>query len=327
MTTTERTDDACTEPQIITLGETMAVFASERVGPLWPGSTLRVSIAGAESNVAIGAARLGARSAWIGRVGADEFGTLILRQLRAEGVDDRFVVRDPAAPTGVMFKHRRTMATTAVTYRRAGSAGSRLAPEDIDEHTIGIAEVLHVTGITPALSASARSAVFDAVDTARSAGTLVSFDPNHRSQLWDDEEALHVYTDLTRRCDVLLAGEDEAAMLAGAAEPATMAAHLRRFGPSTVIIKRGAHGIVADVDGTLTVVPAVPVDVVDPVGAGDAFAAGYLTAVVRGADPATALEVGVRLGAWSVGAEGDWEGLPTWAEQSMFATSSDNVSR
>jgi len=144
---------------LVTLGETMALFTADRVGPLRHATTMRVGIAGAESNVAIGVRRLGHPAAWIGRVGSDELGQLVLGRLRAERVEVDAAVVDPEAPTGLMVKEHRTADLARVVYYRRGSAGSRLAPGDLDEARIRGARVLHLTGITPALSASARSDV------------------------------------------------------------------------------------------------------------------------------------------------------------------------
>jgi len=157
--------EATTTPALVTLGETMALFASDRVGPLRYAATMRVGIAGAESNVAIGVRRLGHPAAWIGRVGSDELGHLVLGRLRGERVDVEAAVVDQDAPTGLMVKEHRTADLTRVVYYRRDSAGSRLQPGDLDEARIRAARVLHLTGITPALSATARAAVHAAAET------------------------------------------------------------------------------------------------------------------------------------------------------------------
>ncbi len=168
---------------VVTLGETMALFRPDAVGSLAQVNEFGLSIGGAESNVAIGVARLGGRAAWIGRVGADGLGARIVRELHAERLGVHAIV-DDGARTGLMVKERRTPASTSVSYYRSGSAGSRLEPGDLDAELIRSARVLHVTGITPALSASAAAAVHAAVDLAVDAGVPVSFDLNHRATLW-----------------------------------------------------------------------------------------------------------------------------------------------
>ena len=146
--------------------------------------SLRLSAAGSESNVAIGVCRLGYSASWTGRVGADELGQMILASLRAEGVDVSRTVIEPSVQTALMFKERRGPNVARVTYYRSGYAGSRLSTEDLDESLISAARVLHVTGITLALSETARAAAYAAVEIARSAAVPVSFDFNYRSALW-----------------------------------------------------------------------------------------------------------------------------------------------
>jgi 2-dehydro-3-deoxygluconokinase len=169
--------EATTTPALVTLGETMALFTSDRVGPLRHATTMRVGVAGAESNVAIGVRRLDHPAAWMGRVGADELGELVLGRLRAERVDVDAAVLDRDAPTGLMLKEHRTAGLARVVYYRRGSAGSRLEPGDLDEGRIRAARVLHLTGITPALGATARAAVHAAAETARAAEALAGLGP------------------------------------------------------------------------------------------------------------------------------------------------------
>lgn len=291
--------------ELVTLGEAMAVLATPGVGLLRHATSLDLRVAGAEANLAIGAARLGARTAWVGRVGDDEFGALIRQTLAGQGVDVGGVVVDPEAPTGLMVKERRTAAVTRVSYRRSGSAGSRLAPGDIDPDLVRRAKVLHVTGITPALSDTARDAVRAAVELAQSAGVLVSVDLNHRDGLWSPADAVADYRWLVARCDVLFATESEIAMVDA-------------DGPAEVLVKRGARGATAVIDGVTLEAPVFDVTTLDPVGAGDAFAAGYLAERIAGADPAQRLRTAAAAGAFAVTVQGDWEGLPSRSELAML---------
>ena len=261
-------------PYVVTLGETMALIRAEEPGPLAHAPSLGLGVGGAESNVAIGLARLGTDVAWCGRVGDDALGVLVQREIRAEGVQIHVCV-DPDAPTGLMIKERRTPATQKVAYYRAGSAGSRLAPEDIPAGLVEDADLLHVSGITAALSSLARATLLDAVDRARSTGVSVSFDINHRASLWSEAEARAFSRDLLERVDLVFAGEDEAALVVGSHRRVEdAAAELAALGPPEVVLKRGAQGALSLVAGELHSAPAVPVDVVDTVGAGDAFVAG-----------------------------------------------------
>ncbi|WP_318209301.1 sugar kinase [Streptomyces sp. SJL17-1] len=310
---------AANPPALVTLGEAMAVVAATRPGPLAPGAPLRLGWAGAEATVAIGVSRLGHPAAWTGRVGQDAAGAMVLAGLRAEGVDVTAARTDPAAPTGLMLRERRTADRLRVSYYRAGLAGSRLAPEDLDEAQLTGARVLHVTGITPALSESARAAVEHAVALARAAGVTVSFDVNHRERLWSRAEAADVLARLLPCADIVFAGPEEAALLVDEDTPERMARALTRLGPAQAVLKLGADGALAVADGELHVQPAVPVTAVDPVGAGDAFVSGYLAAVLDGAQVAERLRLAALSGAFAVSVPGDWEGLPRRAELGLLA--------
>ncbi|WP_232661714.1 sugar kinase [Pseudonocardia sp. TRM90224] len=308
--------------QLVTLGEAMAVLATPGIGLLRQSRSLDLRVAGAEANVAIGAARLGVPSAWIGRLGDDEFGALVRQTLAGQQVDVSGVRTDPAAPTGLMVKERRTSTVTRVTYRRAGSAGSRLSAADLDHDVLDNAEILHVTGITPALSASAREAVHAAVEGAREAGVLVSVDVNHRERLWSGAEAAAEYRWLAERADILFVTEAEARLLVDGDDAPALASALTALGTHEVLVKRGGDGAIAMIEGELVDVPLFEVATLDPVGAGDAFASGYLVERIRGAEPAQRVRTAAAAGAFAVTVDGDWEGLPTYAELDLL-TSAD----
>jgi 2-dehydro-3-deoxygluconokinase len=304
----------------------MALLTAEQVGPLRHAKSLRLTIAGAESNLAIGVRRLGVPAAWLGRVGDDEFGELIRSTVAGQQVDTTAIV-DPEAPTGLMIKERRTGTRTRVRYYRSGSAGSRLTPADLDAAPIATARILHVTGITPALSRTARDTVFAAVASAREHGLLVSVDLNYRRALWDPDQARVVFRDLVRGADILLATEDEGRLVADVDTPEKLAAELAALGPAEVLVKLGDRGAAAHIDGQAYPVPPRPVAVLDPVGAGDAFAAGYLASRCQGADAAGRLAAATTTGAFAVTVAGDWEGAPTVAELGLLGDDGDAVSR
>lgn len=314
-------------PELVTLGETMALLAAPRVGLLRHARCLDLSVAGAESNVAIGVRRLGRTAAWVSRVGDDEFGRLVTGTIAAEGVDTGHVTVDPAAQTGLMVKERRSGTLTRVMYYRAGSAASRLSPSDVDERLVAGARLLHVTGITPALSYTAREAVLAAVDTARAAGVPVSLDFNYRAALWDAASAGDELAELVRRADVVFATEPEARLVVEGGDPLTLARELAARGPRHVLIKRGGRGVVALLDGEPHELPARPVAVADPVGAGDAFAAAYLAELIGGRPVAECLHAATVAGAFAVTVPGDWEGLPSRAELALLDGDPDDVHR
>ncbi len=306
-------------PYVLTFGETMALMRADQVGPLAHASTLSLGIGGSESNVAIGLQRLGVQAVWCGRVGADSLGNLVEREIRAEGVDVRTAV-DPTAPTGLMIKERRTPATQRVSYYRSGSAGSRITPQDIDEQLLTGAELLHVSGITPALSPQAEATLRYAVDTARAHNVTVSFDLNYRGNLWSAEDAGGVYRDIIPLADIVFAGDDEAAIAVGAGEPEELARRIAALGPSQAVIKLGADGALALIEGTLFRQEAITVDAVDTVGAGDAFVAGYLAELVTGHGPQDRLKTAAATGAFACLVPGDWEGFPRRHELSILQT-------
>jgi 2-dehydro-3-deoxygluconokinase len=308
---------------LLTLGETMGLVGADGIGTLEYARGFHFGIGGAESNVAIGVARLGGSVTWLGRIGPDAAGDLIERRLRAEGVH-AIAVRDQAF-TGLMVKYRRTSGLLNVDYHRAGSAGSRLTPADVPVALLESARILHVTGITPALSDSARVTVFHAVEAARAAGVTVSVDVNYRSKLWSRFDAAPVLRDLVSRADLVFAGPDEAALVLGGSDSLLDA--LAELGPAEVVIKDGARGCTALIEGERHAAKALDVEVVDSVGAGDAFVAGYLADRLAGAGPAERLATAVAVGGFAVTVPGDCEGLPSRVELAALLSATDDVAR
>lgn len=294
---------------LLTVGETLGLLTT---GPLQHATTATVGIGGAESNVAIGVRRLGGTATWLGRVGSDPWGARVERELRAEDLTV-LAVRDAEAPTALMTKERRTSLGTTVTYHRLGSAASRLAPADVPDGLVEAARLVHLTGITPGLSATALTTVRHVVERAAAAGVPVSFDVNHRTGVWGDRDAAAVYRELAARSAVVFAGEDEARLLTGTTTPDAqdLLAELASTTTGDVVLKQGAEGCLARVAGRSYDVPALAVPVVDTVGAGDAFVAGYLAETIAGHDTLVRLTTAVRCGAFACLSPGDWEGLPS----------------
>lgn len=299
---------------VVTLGETMGLFRAASPGPLATVSDFEFGIGGADSNVAIGLARLGTPVRWVGRVGADGIGDRIVSELTREGVEV-LATKDPSAATGIMVKEQGTTDARPVIYYRSNSAGSRLTPDDVASADIENAALLHITGITPALSESASDAVLSAVRVAEAAGVPISFDVNHRGSLWQGRDHADVYRQLAASADIVFAGDDEARILVPDAEsPEELARGIAALGPGQVIIKLGARGCVALIDGVEYMEAALPITPIDTVGAGDAFVAGYLAELIAGLDPAARLKTAVAVGAFACLHIGDWEGFPTRAE-------------
>jgi 2-dehydro-3-deoxygluconokinase len=311
---------------VVTLGESLGLLVASRIGRLELVPTMDLGFGGAESNVAVGLARLGVPVTWMGRLGDDALGRLIERQLRAEGVNAA-ATHDPTAPTALMLKERPAVGSSAVSYYRAGSAGSRLAPEHLDLARIREARILHITGITAALGAGPRAALEAAIDAAIDGGTIVSFDVNHRSRLWSHTTAASAYREIAARADVVFAGDDEAELLTGEREPAAQAAAIIALGPTQAIVKLGAEGAYAFADGHAVEQAAFPVHAVDTVGAGDAFVAGYLAELLAGASLSGRLRTAAACGAIACTAPGDWEAAPDRAAIARLLGASDPVQR
>ncbi|MFG2646741.1 sugar kinase [Streptomyces sp. NPDC048436] len=321
-----------TATDVLTLGETMVALRGS--GPLKLGGSMDVSIAGAESNVAIGLARLGHSTRWAGAVGDDEAGELVLRTLRAEGVDVSGATRDPDAPTGLILFEPRLPDVTRVHYYRAGSAGSRLTAAAVEAAfaTPGPPRVLHLTGITPALGPAALDACRRALELAREHGTTVCLDVNFRSRLWSREEAAAVMRSWIPYVDVLIASDDElplcvAPEAAGTASGQAKALLGAGTGIGEVVVKLGADGATAHTAEGELHAAARPVRAVDAVGAGDAFVAGYLSALLDGGDVAGRLDRAVTTGAFAVASHGDWEGAPTRVELGLLGAGAGTVVR
>jgi 2-dehydro-3-deoxygluconokinase len=291
---------------VLTIGEAMASLRTHT--PLRLGGPAHLSIAGSESNVAIGLARLGHQVAWAGVIGEDEPGELIRRTLRAEGVDTRFVRSAPEAFTGFITFDQPAPDITRVGYHRTGSASSTLTPEECRlTLTAAAPELLHLTGITPALSTSAREATTAVARAAHTAGVRVALDVNYRSRLWSRADAATALRALLPWVDVVFASQDELDLLADGSDPV---AGLLRRGVAEVVVTAGGDGAHCHTSEGSRHQPAVPVTVVDSIGAGDAFVSGYLSALLDGLPTADRLERAATSGAFCVGAHGDWEALP-----------------
>lgn len=306
---------------VITLGEMMTMLVATETGPLRSIETFRKHVAGSEANVAIGLARLGHQAGWISRLGDDEFGHFIRNFLRGEGVDVSRVILDSEHPTGVAFKERRELGARKVIYYRRGSAASCLTPADLDASAFQGARFFHTSGINPALSASMHETVLAAIDLAHRAGARVTFDPNVRLRLWDADTCRATLRGLLPHVDVALPGMEEAELLTGDTDPLKAAEAIRALGPELVVIKLGAEGSLALSDAGVVRAPALRLErIVDPVGAGDGFAAGFLSGQLRGWDLAASLRLGNVVGAHAMTVSGDVEGLPTWEDvQSLEA--------
>jgi 2-dehydro-3-deoxygluconokinase len=294
----------------------MALLDPLGQGELAHGGLLTLRLAGAESNFAVGLARLGIRVRWISRLGADPLGDMIFDTLAGEEIDLRYVVRDLGAPTGVFLKWRSGVRTQVAYYRR-DSAASRLGRADVPDEALAGVRLVHLTGITLALSDGAAELVRDLARRAHAHGAQVVFDPNWRPALWPSPaEAAAAQSDVLPFVDWYLCGEEEGQVVFGTADPASTLAAARAAGAGAAVVRVGARGaIVRDSSGITTEVPSVrEVTVVDEIGAGDAFAAGFAFGLLQGWRPPDCARLGNVLAAFALEGTGDWETLPRLTE-------------
>ncbi|WP_415274599.1 sugar kinase [Aquiluna sp. Uisw_065] len=293
--------------QVLTIGESMLALRADSAINLGP--IFNSSIAGAESNVAIGLSRLGHRVSWAGLVGSDPHGDLIRRTLYAERVDFLGGV-DPNHPTGIMLTEPRLSTTTRVTYQRSSSAGSKLQFSDVEKLLTRDLLLIHLTGITPALSDTAAECIEMVIDRAKQVGVKVSFDINFRSKLWSESKARGTLSNMVSRADIVIGSPGELELI-GQGSAQDIALKLLADSAEWVAVKNGADGAIVYHGENATSVSAHKVLIADTVGAGDAFTAGFLSGYLDSLTPEAAAKRGVACAAFSISSRGDWEGLPT----------------
>ncbi|AGP54494.1 sugar kinase [Streptomyces rapamycinicus] len=294
---------------VVCVGETMAALAPEPPASLDTGESLRLSVAGAESNVAMYLADLGVSAVWLSALGDDPFGRRVRTAVAAANVDVSGVRSDPHRPTGLLVKDPGPTGTRVHYYRR-GSAASALGPELLDDPRLGSAALVHLTGVTPALSPSCGALVERALATPPADRThAISFDVNHRPALWPDGTAATVLRALADRADIVFVGLDEAQHLWGADLDAGGVRELLPR-PRLLVVKDGGRAATAFGDGPEVTVPAPRAEVVEPVGAGDAFAAGFLAGLLRGGALTSALRLGHITAGSALRVTGDHGPLP-----------------
>lgn len=304
---------------VVTLGETMVLFQPETMKSLEYVHQFPKSIGGAESNVAIGLTRLGHSVGWISKLGEDPFGRFIFKSIRGEGVDVSSCLFTDKAQTGLIFKEQLSGEDVNVYYYRKGSAASLMEPEDLDEAYIAGAKILHITGITPALSDSCYQTVMKAIEIAKKNQMMIVFDPNLRLKLWSEERAKTVFNEIAQHANVILPGLDEGQFMTGLTEVEDVADALMGDGDRTIIIKLGSKGAYLRTKDESAYIEGFPVQqVVDPVGAGDGFAAGILSGILRGEPLEIVVKRANAIGAMVVSVNGDVEGLPTFKAVERF---------
>jgi 2-dehydro-3-deoxygluconokinase len=301
------------KPRVLTLGETMALLDPTADGRIAAGMEFSLRLAGAESNFSIALRRLGVKVTWVSRLGADALGDVVYRALEEEELDLSHVRRD-RAPTGLFFKWR-SGGRSSVLYYRDGSAASHLEPDDVPDVAFEGAGLVHLTGITMALSGSARRTVVDVARRARMRSIPVIFDPNYRTALWSGpEEAATVHEEVLGFVDWYLCGLEEGNLLWGTADESELLDALNRKGLRAVIRVGREGALVHDGTSMTTVAPDRLEQVHDEVGAGDAFAAGFAYGLLNNWTPLDCARAGNTIAARALRGTGDWETLPYLAE-------------
>ena len=303
---------------VITFGEAMMLLVADRPGPLEQAEVFYKRTAGAETNVAIGLARLSLKVGWGSRLGTDSMGRYLLAAMQKEGIDCSHVVCDASQKTGFQFKGKVLDGSDPpVEYHRQGSAASHICVDDIDQDWLLSARHLHATGVFAAISATTLPAARQTMDLMRAAGRSVSFDPNLRPTLWATPGLMReTINDLATRADWVLPGLEEGRFLTGEASAEGIARFYRQRGARLVVVKLGAEGAYFDSDtaGCGQVPGCLVAEVIDTVGAGDGFAVGVISALLDGLGVLGAVQRGAWIGARAVQVLGDSEGLPTRVE-------------
>jgi 2-dehydro-3-deoxygluconokinase len=264
----------------VCVGETMILLAPRRPAPLSYGQEFVLSIGGAESNVAMYLADHGLKARWVSRLGDDSLGHIVLDHVASAGVDVSAVELDSTRPTGVYLKEPEASGTR-IHYYRQGSAAGTLGPAVLNHPQVRSADLLHLSGVTPALSDSCRALVEAALLEVQIGGPVVSFDVNWRPSLWLTDPA-ELLLRLARAAEIVFVGADEATGLWDCTDHRSVRQLIPE--PQILVVKDAGRGATAFIGEDSVFVPALDIEVTEAVGAGDAFAAGFLAGMLRGLD-------------------------------------------
>ena len=312
---------------VLTIGDSMITMNPFTTGPMRFVSTFERKVGGAELNFAIGCARLGMKSKWISRLGEDEFGRVIYNFARGEGIDVSEVDFVEGYPTSVNFKEIRESGDGKTFYYRHQSPILTLKPEDINDECLDSVDLVHITGVFLAIDPQNLVITKKLISLANKKSIPVSFDPNIRLKLWTIEEAKKVYFELFPHIDILLTGLDEIDTLLDGSSEVSLTEFAEKYGISDLVIKDGASGSRLYRSGQWFSAPAFNVPVVDTVGAGDGFDAGYVYSYLHNTEPEQALRFANGVGALVVTVSGDNEGLPYLSEVQSFIQGEKEIER
>ncbi len=303
--------------RVLLIGEPMGLFMAEETGPLSKARRFTSSIAGAEYNVAVGLARLGHTPVYCTRLGYDPIGEQILEGMAENNIDTALVSRVSEQPTGLMLKGSTNEGDPETAYYRQGSAASKISTKDVDGLDLSGIDWLHATGVFPAVSENAMSAMVRLLDRASALDIPISFDPNLRPKLWPDERTMvKSLNRLAGYAQLVLPGIGEGKILTGHEHERDIAAYYHGLGAQSVIVKLGGDGAYYSASsGGDGYAPGVIVErIVDTVGAGDGFAVGVISAIIEGLSLSDAARRGNAIGAIQISHKSDNEGLPTREE-------------
>lgn len=313
---------------VITIGDAMIAMCPREKGPIMFCDAFKRKVGGAELNVAIGCARLGLKSGWISRLGNDEFGKYILKTARGEDIDTSQVNLVDEYQTSVYFREVLSDGSSRSFYYREKSPTSTMTYEDLNEEYFKAAKILHITGVFPSISRNNQDIILEAVKLAKKNNLTISFDPNIRLKMWTREEAKSYIEKILPDVDILLIGDEEIEILLGETTIEDAIKTFHAYGIEKVIVKKGSKGAVGSDGENIYEVEAIkPKALVDTVGAGDGFAAGFLTALCKGQAFEDCVKFGNAVGSLVVGVEGDNEGLPYYDDVLVHLGKSKKIER
>lgn len=300
---------------VITIGDAMVAMCPKEKGPILFCNTFERKIGGAELNVAIGCARLGLKSGWISRLGQDDFGKHILKTVRGEGIDTSQIELVEGYQTSVYFREVMANGDSRSFYYRENSPTSTMTAESLDENYFRNSKVLHITGVFPSINDNNKEILLKAVELAKKNNLLISFDPNIRLKMWKKSQAREFINKFLSEVDILLVGDEEISILIDEEDTNEAIKKFHDMGIDKVVVKRGAKGAIGSDGSNIYDVAAIkPKALIDTVGAGDGFAAGFLSAYLKGDSFEESIEFANAVGSLVVGIEGDNEGLPYYED-------------
>lgn len=302
---------------VLLVGEAMGLFIAEDIGPFEDVKRFKKGIAGAEINVAVGLSRLGFDVSYVSKLGKDPMGCYIRNFIDSEKIDTKHLLIDETNDTGLQIKNKVTKDDPAVYYYRKNSAFSKIKKDELADIDFSNVRLFHITGIPLAINPQTRAVIYDLAKRAKESGCLITFDPNIRLMLWENQTTMvDVINDIVKYADVFMPGISEGKLLTGHSDPEEIADFYQNLGVETVIIKDGSKGAYfKEKENEMELVPGVKVErIVDTVGAGDGFAAGVISGLLENLSMKDCVRRGNVIGSIQIQHQSDNEGLPNREE-------------